>query len=130
MPCSSSSSRIWSARAKFARFLAAVALGDQGVDLGIASSRRAFAVGCSTSKIESKAPGMRAPRPTLPGAELARVHGGVGVAHVLEDGGQRFGGVQIVVQAGRRTLAARLAVRAAMRVVQSLGELRPSSGAA
>jgi hypothetical protein len=35
----------------------------------------------------------------LPGAELTGVHGAIGIADVFEDGGQRFGGVQVVVQA-------------------------------
>src|ERR1035441_6971074 len=33
------------------------------------------------------------------GAELARIHGAVGVAHELEDGRQRFGRIEIVVEA-------------------------------
>src|ERR1017187_6434323 len=38
------------------------------------------------------------------GTELARVHGAVGVAHVLENRGQRLGSIQVVVQAVDKSL--------------------------
>ena len=46
------------------------------------------------------------------GAELAGIHGAVGIAHEFEDRGQRFGGIQIVVEAvGERLRRLRRAVR-------------------
>ena len=56
-------------------------------------------MGLSTSNTESKRSRNSSARGGVARAELAGVHGAVGVAHVLEDGGQGFGGVQIVVQA-------------------------------
>ena len=47
----------------------------------------------------SKRRASRAPGRALRGAELSPVHGGVGVANVFEDRRQRFGRIQVVVQA-------------------------------
>ena len=69
-------------------------------------------------------------RGTIAGAELARVHGGVGVAHVLEDRGQRFGRVQIVVQARFETLRRASRSRSAMRFVDAFRRTCRSRAAA
>ena len=60
-----------------------------GLRAGLAARRRRSRSGSRKSSAAAR----------IAGAELARIHGAVGVAHVFEDRGQRLGGVQVVVQA-------------------------------
>ena len=55
--------------------------------------------GRSTSKIRSNSIQQIQRRRHVSGAKFARIHGGVGVAHVFKKRRQRLGRVQIVVQA-------------------------------
>ena len=90
------------------------ALRDHRLHFGIANRVRSARSGCSTSKIESNMLQKIQRRRDVAGAELARIHGAVGVAHVFENRRQRLGGIQIVVQAVGERLRRPAAVRAAI----------------
>ena len=107
MPCSSSCSRIWSARAKFFAFLAVRARCDQRFDLGVERSRLVCTVGCEhvENGIEAgqkfQRRGARLPARNSP-ASMALLASRT----YSNTARQRFGGVQIVVQAVGEACAA------------------------
>ena len=93
------------------RLLRLRALGYQCFDLALRSCRSFCTVGLSTSKMASKRSNNAQRAGAIAGAELARVHGGVRVADVFEDRGQRLRRIQIVIQALFETALSACAVR-------------------
>jgi hypothetical protein len=102
----SSSSRGSRRTGEVARLFGGGAFGDQRFD-SASEIPPAAADGFSTSKTASNIEQLREARREIAGQELAGVEGGVGFAQEFEDGGEGFGGVEIVVHRGAEVGSAR-----------------------
>ena len=98
MPWSRSCRRISSARAKFLAFLAVVRSSHERV-YGRIAQLLLVRGGLEDVEngVEALEKGQRGGG--VASAELAGIHGAVSVAHVFEDSGQRFGGIEVVIEA-------------------------------